>query len=335
MLRWPGFALCSLALAGCASPPTTPALTGGAAESAARAKHGIYWTFFSNQTNPQLQTASLPLSKRTKPANILGDARDMLKDVCCVRIYQGMIWVLAAPSGSANPNELLIFRSPLKTRDFPLYYDTLESSNFAVHLEFDGHGNLWVSSLGTNRANPAVYEYAAGSFFQQGAVLAPALTLNTGLTGPQGLGFDNNGNLYVADSKAGQIAVFEQPIQNQQPYYLEGISNPGGLVFDNRGNLFAASNIGATGAIVEYPSTDLHSGDKPKVVDTRGIKANPYGSDLEFDSAGNLYDGDCGNSAGIYAYALSLHKFRSRLAPSFYTNSTISMNGCVWSIAIQ
>lgn len=224
---------------------------------------------------------------------------------------------------------------PLKTNDIPLYYDALEDSDFAVHMEFDEHGNLWVSSLGHSRGTSAVYEYASDDFFEQGADINPALTLTDGLSGPQGLAFDKNGNLYVANGNDNNIAVFAQPIQNQQPYLLDGITDPGGLTFDGNGNLYAASNDGSTGTVVEYKGTDLHAGNKPNVVDATGINPSPYGSDLQFDKAGNLYDGDCGNTPGIYTYALSTKKFTKKLAPSFYANGTIGNFGCVWSVGLQ
>jgi hypothetical protein len=71
------------------------------------------------------------------------------------------------------------------------------------------------------------------------------------------------------------------------------------------------------------------------LVDATGIKVSPFGSDLAFDTAGNLYDGDCGNSAGIYTYALSTQKFTATLAPAFYTNKSISIVGCVLGLAIH
>ena len=69
---------------------------------------------------------------------------------------------------------------------------------------------------------------------------------------------------------------------------------PGGLTFDTSGSLYVASDEGSTGAVVEYKSTDLDSGDKPNVVDATGINASPYGSDLQFEKTGDRYDGDAG-----------------------------------------
>lgn len=138
----------------------------------------------------------------------------------------------------------------------------------------------------------------------------------------------------MANGIDNDIAVFAQPIENKKPYQLGGVTNPAGLTFDKNGNLFAASNEGSTGAIVEYPSTDLHSGNKPAVVDSTGINASPYGSDLQFDAAGDLYDGDCGADPGIYTYPLATKKFTSKLRPAFYTNAPITSFGCVWSEAL-
>jgi hypothetical protein len=326
----------TLLLSACAAPHGASTLPAALAPARAvgAAPRDVYWVMFSRTGQPVVEYAAAPLSPTSIVHQVNGNTHNMLRNACCIRFYQNLAWILTAPGGSGSPDELLIFSLPLKSSDRPLYYDKLEGSQFAVHMEFDGHGNLWVSSLGQSRKNSSVSEYSADFFLEAGDI-TPALTLTAGLNGPQGLGFDLNGNLYVANGQTSQIAVFAQPIQNRQPYYLDGVDDPGALAFDAHGNLFAASNDGSTGSIVEYRSTDLHSGDKPNVVDPTGIDASPYGSDLGFDKAGNLYDGDCGNTAGIYTYPLATKKFTSHLAPSFYTNSVIAQFGCVWGLAIR
>ncbi|MGC1381000.1 MAG: hypothetical protein WA814_08255 [Candidatus Baltobacteraceae bacterium] len=64
-----------------------------------------------------------------------------------------------------------------------------------------------------------------------------------------------------------------------------------------------------------------------------GLASNAYGADLNFDDAGNLYDGDCGSSPGIYSYPTATTKFTANLKPSFYTDNTIAAIGCVWGVA--
>lgn len=330
--------LLSLAAA-CASTrtamPPAGALIGGARTATAPGtSQSVYWTFFSNHATEQLQIAAEPLKTHSHVDDVNGTSGNMLYNTCCVRFYKGFAWILTGPYGSGGSNQLLIFRLPLTTKSTPLYYDYLDEATFGVHMEFDAHGNLWVSFLGYQRGVNTVNEYA-GDFFQQNGVLEPSLSLTTGISGPQGLAFDPNGNLYVADGTSNDIAVFAQPIQNSQPYYLQGVTGPGGLAFDGQGNLYAFSNAGSSGALVRYNRGHMRSGDKPNVVDPNGLQNSPYGSDLAFDKAGNLLDADCGNTAGIYTYPLATQKFTSTLSPSFYTNKVILENGCSWNLALH
>jgi DNA-binding beta-propeller fold protein YncE len=309
---------------------TPTGTTAAAAAAAGAAKQKVYWALFAAQPQPQLEIAAEPLTKKSHVQLINGSSGNMLQEASSIRFSQNFAWVLTQPDGSSAPSVLLIFSLPLTPSSKPLYYDTLEGALVGVHIQFDKHNNLWASAGGNN----SVYEYS-GDLLQQGGDLTPSLTLTAGLNGPQGLAFDPNGNLYIANGSDNDVAVFAQPIENKQPYYLDGINGPGGLAFDAHGNLYAASNNGATGAMAQYASGHLRSGDKPSVVDSTGIKANPYGSDLAFDHAGNLYDGDCGGTAGIYAYPLAGKKFSSKLAPAFYTNKGILSVGCVWGLAIH
>ena len=132
------------------------------------------------------------------------------------------------------------------------------------------------------------------------------------------MGFDANGNLYVANTGTSKgknaITVYKAPISNSKPYYLKGVTAPSGLTFDKSGNLFVSSN-GTTGAIAEYASDHLKSGSAPSIVDSTGLASDPYGADLNFDAAGNLYDADCSSTPGIYSYPTATKKFSSSLAP--------------------
>lgn len=328
------YALVAAGCTGVSNAPVPPAAVSGAGlHVAAKQPPHAYWALFANQ-KPELEVAATPLTRNGTVVRLNGTTGNMLSHTCCIRFRQNFAWVLTAPGGQTEANVLLIFRLPLTPSSVPLYYDTLEGNTFGVHMEFDSIGNLWMSALGPQRNLGTVTEYS-GNFLQEGGDFQPALTLTTGLSTPQGIAFDQNGYLYVANAGSNNIAVFSKPFGNEKPYHLTGIENPGGITFDKNGNLFAASNEGSTGAIVEYLKSHLDRGAKPNVVDATGIVGSPYGSDLAFDAAGNLYDADCGSHAGIYTYPLATQQFTSKLKPSFYTNQSILQNGCTWGIALH
>lgn len=332
--------VCVLLLAACAAPSPASLPDGGgiafgppAARITSAAGQDAYWTLFYSQPKPQIEIAGLPLKSSSKVKQIDGNGGNQLSCASAIRFVGSKVWVMnLAPCHASDPSIAQVYSLPLTSQSKPLYVFTLSGPVDGDHMTFDGSGNLWVSSEG----NSTVYEYAGP--FRKSGTLTPATTLTTGLNVPQGLGFDAKGNLYVANagnatgSKA--IAVFKAPISNRTPYYLKGAAGPAGLVFDGSGNLFVSVNA-ATGAIAEYASDNLKPGDKPSVIDSTGIAANAYGADLAFDAAGNLYDADCGDTAGIYSYPTATKKFTSKLAPSFYSNSGIETIGCVWGIAIH
>ncbi len=310
----------------------TPAMsrsvgTGTAPDAAGKA----YWTLFYSQPKPQVEIASLPLKKSSKATDIDGNGTNRLVCANALRFVGSKLWIMnLSPCHASDLSIVQVYSLPLKSNSQPEKTFTLSGPLDADHMAFDASGNLWVPSYG----NSTVYEYM-GPFTSSGT-LVPATTLTMGLNVPQGLGFDSKGNLYVANTGTNDgkqaITVFKAPISNRKPYFLKGVVAPSGLAFDHSGNLYVSSNA-AAGAIAQYASNHLKAGASPSVVDKTGLAASPYGADLNFDSAGNLYDADCGNSPGIYSYPTANKKFTSTLAPTFYTNSTIKSIGCVWGVA--
>jgi hypothetical protein len=334
------FAFTLPAIAGCggqvsdqlpsgSAPSATGNLGIGIAPDAGNTK--AYWTLFYAQPNPQVQIAKLPLKPLLKVTDINGNGTNKLVCANAIRFVGSKLWIMnLSPCHASDSSIVQVYSLPLTTSSAPKYTFTLSGPLDADHMVFDRAGNLWVPSYG----NSTVYEYTGP--FTSSATLQPATTLTLGLNVPQGLGFDSKGNLYVANtgttSGKHAITVFKAPISNRTPYFLKGVIAPSGLSFDAKGNLYVSSNA-KTGAIAEYATNHLKSGDAPTIVDSTGLAASPYGADLNFDSAGNLYDADCGSTPGIYSYPTARKKFTSKLAPSFYTNSTIQNVGCVWGIA--
>jgi hypothetical protein len=293
----------------------------------------VYWTMFYSSPNPQVEIANRPLKSSSKVTNINGNGSNQLVCASAIRFFASRLWIMSlSPCNGSGTSVLRVYKLPFTARSKPLKTLTLSGPMDADHMAFDASGNLWVPSVGNN----SVYEYK-GPFTTSGT-LSPATTLTMGLNFPQGVGFDSKGNLYVANTgihnSTHAITVFKAPISNRTPYYLNGVASPSGLTFDRNGNLFASSNA-ATGAIAEYASNHLKSGSMPSIVDSTGLAPSPYGADLNFDANGNLYDGDCSSTPGIYAYPTATKPFSSTLAPTFYTNNTLKSIGCVWGVAVH
>ena len=321
-------------LAGCGSgaPSQLPSL-GAAQPQGVPAGTGVnvYWSLFYAGLNPQVEIAKAPLKSQSKVTDIDGNSHNLLVCANAMRFVGSKLWIMnLSPCHSYGESIVQVYSLPLKANSAPEKTFILSGPMFADHMAFDASGNLWVPSYVTN----TVYEYD-GPFDSTGT-LSPSITLTHGFKTPQGLGFDSRGNLYVANTGTtngkNAITVYKAPISNSKPYYLKGVTSPSGLTFDKSGNLFVSSN-GTTGAVAEYASDHLKSGSAPTIVDSTGLAPSPYGADLNFDAAGNLYDADCGSSPGIYSYPTATKKFSSSLKPTFYTNDTVTAIGCVWGVA--
>jgi hypothetical protein len=344
-MRGPVFLLLALALpaltacirsampsTGMAARPATTALLRSTVPDASVSK--AYWTLFNAKRNPQVEIATLPLKRSPQVTDVNGNATNQLVCANAMRFHGGHLWIMNLnPCRGSGSSILQVYSLPLTSESVPKAAFVLSGPLDADHMTFDAKGHLWVSSIGNN----TVYEYT-GPFTSSGT-LSPTKTLTLGLNLPQGLGFDVQGKLYVANggSTDGQkaIAVFNAPIKNRRPYFLRGVIAPSGLAFDRNGNLYVTYNGTTTGAIALYGSMHLRAGNRPTLFDLMGIANNAYGADLNFDKAGNLYDADCGATPGIYSYATARKKFSPNLVPSFYSNDAISSIGCVWGIALH
>ena len=130
---------------------------------------------------------------------------------------------------------------------------------------------------------------------------------NHGLYGPDGMTFDKEGNLYVANWGYGDgekiIKISPEGIAS---IYLTGLSAPDGLVFDNDNNLYISNfasgiinKVNSEGVVSEYAS---------------GLN-NP--SSLIFDDSGNLYVSNHGNGSGTTISKISPDGILSTFASGF------------------
>jgi len=156
-----------------------------------------------------------------------------------------------ATSGSPSPS--VVLTAAATTLDGPL------------GMTFDDEGALWVSSTQT----PAVVKFPPSELASSGTATASVvLTANgSSLDRPEGLAFDDDGSLWVANEGAANTLVKFTPAQIEasgSPVPDVTISDNGGaldqpvaLAFDNAGDLWVANYGGTTGPVVKYDAADL------------------------------------------------------------------------------
>jgi hypothetical protein len=299
----------------------------------------IYYTYFDSVTaGPQLAVAAYPLTNASVPLVLSGNGTNNLDHSNSVLIdASNRLWVMERPGTCCLNSRADVFAQPVTAASAPLFTITLNGEHNEIAATFDASGNLWAVAENAN----AVLEYAGP--FTGNATLGPSKTITAGLSEPTGLAFDAAGDLFVTNfltTGAGAVTRFNAPLTSGMGNsgLLNGPKGPAGIVFDHAGNLYVgggASSL-APNPIVRYNAGNQGDGANPDIMDTTGILNDSYASTLVFDSAGNLYDADCGNPAKIYVFPTSVLPFSSTLAPSLvFSEPSIVSTNCVWGIAIR
>ena len=131
-------------------------------------------------------------------------------------------------------------------------------------IGFDVYGNLWVP----NTASNTVVEFSVSQLGTSGSPI-PAVTLtstNSSIAGPRAVAFDQQGNLWVANSMGNTFVAFSnsQQTASGSPTPAEiltipaAVGSPAGFAFDNSGNLWAFGS--ATSSLIEYSAAQISSG---------------------------------------------------------------------------
>ena len=191
-------------------------------------------------------------------------------------------------------------------------------------LAFDGSGNLWV----VDAANARILQYKPpfATHMNASLVLGQAnftwngqATSNTGLTFPTHITFAPSGDLWVSDTGNIRVLAFRPPFANGMAASLvigqtdfvsngtattaSGFEFPSGIAFDSAGDLWMGDVTNyrvlefkppfATGmsASLVLGQTDFTTA---AVATTQNGMNRPFG--IAFDSSGNLYVADEGNS---------------------------------------
>jgi hypothetical protein len=331
-------ALASLpVIAGCSTKSTSTTPTPPPAPSF------VYYSTFSSTVGaagigvvayPLTNSSTLALTLNNSAVNGLIDPSALLVD------GSGRLFVLNdnSPATSTIP----VYALPLTAASTPLFTLSLPAGAAnPFNMNFDSAGNLWVSSTNTN----TVYEFTGP--FTATATLVPAVTIATGVCGrPEGLGFDTAGNLYAGcenNSGTNSVGVFLKGTgftnATVLDHVLNGPAQAEAIGFDHSGNLYAGSTLASpNGGIAQYLSTNLAAAAVPNVYNSTGMTAGWFPEQFAFDTAGNIFDADCGGTgiSHIYVYPIGSQAFSATLAPTAaYVDANITASNCVGGVALH
>jgi sugar lactone lactonase YvrE len=181
---------------------------------------------------------------------------------------------------------------------FPGFSLTVTSGarEFLEGMAVDAGGSVWV----TNNTASTIVEFTPSQFGVQVSP-TPAVTLSAtsgSLSGPAGLAFDANGNLWVANANsntvvefaASQLAASGSPTPTVRLGAANGsLNGPFCLAFDASGNLWVTNTNASTA--VEFTASQLAASGSPTpavtLSATNGSLSSPSG--LAFDASGDLW----------------------------------------------
>jgi hypothetical protein len=269
----------------------------------------------------------------------------------------GDLWVIdggtVATGGTVKP-ALYEFTpaqlAALATTNNPTPNITIQSASFTFPQQavFDPNGNLWVSDNGSN----AVFVFTPAQLATANSAAAPYITItsNPAFTGPLGIVFDAQGDLFVANN--GSTTIFEFKAANLPTTSTTvslapdatlsddgkgSVQAPWALIFDTKGDLWS-SNANAPNTIVEFAPTSLGATGSPvpavtlspTMVNNNSTLASPNG--IAFDNLGDLATISSATPFGVALFGQAQLTAGGGIAPTaFLVGQTTTLNapaGC-------
>ncbi|HXM39618.1 MAG TPA: BACON domain-containing carbohydrate-binding protein, partial [Bryobacteraceae bacterium] len=125
---------------------------------------------------------------------------------------------------------------------------------------------------------------------QAGTSYAPATSVNalaiSGLSDPQGVAVDSQGNVYIADTGNNAIKQWNAAAPQAATVVVSGLSNPAAVAVDQHGNVFFANS--GNNSIQEWSAAN------PQAVTVVSGLNNPSG--VAVDAQGNIYIANTGGN---------------------------------------
>jgi hypothetical protein len=281
--------------------------------------------FISELVAKQYQRSGIPArALNTGPSLVGTPGKVAFDDV-------GDIWIPFCPSDPQLNPALIVAIAPAALKS--VAHNRFKGVGVAAEITvpdvrcptaavFDQVGNLWISNSARG-ATPAIIEYSAAELFSTGVQPAVVLTSDA-FKNLQGLSFDAQGDLWIADNEAsvseftpGQLASSGSP--TPQLILASTFLEPQDVAFDESGNLWVAYLQGppldpmmpnnlSNGAVVKFALADLVGSGTiapaPAVTFSGPVLCspldlcNPYSE--AFDTSGDLWV-----SAGITMFEYS------------------------------
>ena len=208
--------------------------------------------------------------------------------------------------GNNSPNAFVVIGQPNYTANTSATTQnglSLNEGTYGYYIgktAFDTDNNMYVVDTLNNRI--MVFPYGSGFTIGMNASIVIGQTSFTTATSgatastfnfPQGIAFDNFGNLWVSDRENNRIQKFVPPFTTgmSATVSITGFNNPIGIIFDKQGNLIVADNLNnrlllftsatiATSFAISAANTSVILGQPDFTTVTAGIGINKLSSPL-------------------------------------------------------
>ena len=280
----------------------------------------------------QFTASGLPIHDAPNASNLYSPeavAFDSKGDLWVADGGNNRVLEYAHPVSDDQPAALVIGQTKFNSSAKPYADTTASNLSSPAAIAFDSQGDLWVADQGNSR----VLEYAPPFSSGQAASLVigePDFTsyystsvTPSSLRSPSGLAFDSHGDLWVADTADNRVLEYAAPLSSGQAavlvigqsnftssapgYYptASTLESPAAVTFDSQGDLWIVDGAGrvlelappfsngqSASLVVGQPDFTSY----PQMPFAATASSTNVPTDASFDSIGNLWVADFGNS---------------------------------------